>query len=92
MIIGDNLIYEKLYLRYLRYLLSTTIAGVQRTVPGTCAHAHAHERIRTTSKEDFADSNLRTKTKWLCTSVCRRKLKFAEPKMCSNCPHLALRG
>jgi hypothetical protein len=42
MIIGNNLIYEELYLRYLRYLLSTTIAGVQRAVPGTCAHAHAH--------------------------------------------------
>ena len=51
MIIGDNLIYEKLYLRYLRYLLSTTIAGVQRTVPGTCAHAHAHERTHTTSQK-----------------------------------------
>ena len=80
MIIGDNLIYEKLYLRYLRYLLSTTIAGVQRTVPGTCAHAHAHERMRTTSKEGFADSNSQANTKWFCTSVCRQKTNFPHAK------------
>ena len=33
-----------------------------------CAHAHAHERMRKTSKESFADSNSQANTKWFWNS------------------------